>query len=147
MRLLHRFPLALLAAHDFAWLSVAFATRGLKEFGEPARKAIIIGHAPSVTRARTIGGYHLIRDLIETGGAFIGAGLWKIGPAVNVGNTAAFGAEDNFLFVHISPARRDRIRITTHGRRLRYGRRDSLRRVWTWKNAGDLQTYATCLEA
>jgi hypothetical protein len=41
------FPLALLAAHDFAWLIVVFATRGLKEFGEPARKALIIRHAPA----------------------------------------------------------------------------------------------------
>ncbi len=40
------FPLSLLWAHTFAWLAVAFVVRGLKEFGEPARKALIIAHAP-----------------------------------------------------------------------------------------------------
>ena len=92
------FPLALLAAHDFAWLSLAFATRGLKEFGEPARKALIIGQVPSVARARTIGAYYLIRDLIVTGGAFIGAGLWKIGPAANFWSAAAFGAVGTIFY-------------------------------------------------
>src|SRR6267143_2103321 len=32
------FPLSLWIAQSFAWLAVAFALRGLKEFGEPARK-------------------------------------------------------------------------------------------------------------
>ena len=41
------FPVTLLWAHNFAWLAVAFVVRGLKEFGEPARKALII--------ARTLG--------------------------------------------------------------------------------------------
>jgi len=97
------FPLALLAAHDFAWLSLAFAMRGLKEFGEPARKALIISHAPSVARARTIGAYYLIRDLIVTGGAFIGAGLWKIGPAVNFWSAAAFGAVGTIFYSFTYP--------------------------------------------
>jgi MFS family permease len=97
------FPLALLAAHDFAWLSLAFAMRGLKEFGEPARKALIISHAPSVARARTIGAYYLIRDLIVTGGAFVGAGLWKIGPAVNFWSAAAFGAVGTIFYSFTYP--------------------------------------------
>jgi len=33
------FPVTLLWAKSFFWLAVAFAVRGLKEFGEPARKA------------------------------------------------------------------------------------------------------------
>ena len=37
--------------------------------------ALIIGYAPAVARARTIGAYYLIRDLIVIGGAFIGVGL------------------------------------------------------------------------
>jgi MFS family permease len=98
------FPLALLAAHDFAWLSVAFATRGLKEFGEPARKALIIGLAPSVARARTIGAYYLIRDLIVTGGAFIGAGLWRISPGVNFWSAAAFGAVGTIFYSFTYPS-------------------------------------------
>jgi Major Facilitator Superfamily len=99
------FPLVLLAAHDFAWLTVAFITRGLKEFGEPARKALIIGYAPAAGRARTVGAYYLIRDLIVTLGAFIGAGLWKIGPSVNFGSAAALGAFGT-IFYAFSYARR-----------------------------------------
>src|SRR5262249_16882073 len=49
------FPVSLLFAHNFEWLAVAFAIRGLKEFGEPARKALIIAQAPPEMRARTYG--------------------------------------------------------------------------------------------
>jgi MFS family permease len=86
------FPLTLLVAHDFAWLAVAFGVRGLKEFGEPARKALIIGHAPAVARARTVGAYYLIRDLTVTLGAFVGVALWKAGPHANFLTAAALGA-------------------------------------------------------
>src|SRR4029079_19375319 len=54
------FPLTLLWADNFAWLALAFAVRGLKEFGEPARKALIIGEASPEIRARTYGAYYLI---------------------------------------------------------------------------------------
>jgi len=37
------FPVSLLFAHSFEALALAFAVKGLKEFGEPARKALIIG--------------------------------------------------------------------------------------------------------
>ena len=49
------FPLSLLWAHDFRWLALAFVVRGLKEFGEPARKALILGEALPDQRARTYG--------------------------------------------------------------------------------------------
>ena len=50
------FPVALIWADSFGWLAVAFVVRGLKEFGEPARKALIIAQAPAAFRARTYGG-------------------------------------------------------------------------------------------
>ena len=92
------FPLTLLIAHDFTWLAIAFAVRGLKEFGEPARKALIIGYAPPAVRARTVGAYYLIRDLIVTAGAFIGVALWKAGPAPNFLAAAALGALGTILY-------------------------------------------------
>src|SRR5207244_13159481 len=67
------FPLSLLWAHNFAWLAVAFVVRGLKEFGEPARKALIIAQAPPELRNRTFGAYYLIRDCVVTTGSFPGA--------------------------------------------------------------------------
>src|SRR5687767_2935883 len=67
------FPLALLWAKSFGWLAVAFTIRGLKEFGEPARKAMIVGEASPEVRARTYGAYYLIRDGVVTTGSFLGA--------------------------------------------------------------------------
>ncbi|MDE3067463.1 MAG: MFS transporter, partial [Verrucomicrobiota bacterium] len=54
------FPISLFFAHNFTWLALAFVVRGLKEFGEPARKALIIGEAAPELRARTYGAYYLI---------------------------------------------------------------------------------------
>jgi MFS family permease len=77
------FPLSLLWANTFGSLAIAFVIRGLKEFGEPARKALIIGEAAPQLRARTYGAYYLIRDCVVTTGSFIGAWLWSIGPRMN----------------------------------------------------------------
>jgi MFS family permease len=92
------FPLSLLFAHSFAWLAVAFVVRGLKEFGEPARKALIIAQAPCELRARTYGAYYLIRDCIVTTGSFVGAWLWSVSPQVNFIGAAVCGALGTFWF-------------------------------------------------
>ena len=87
------FPVSLLFAGNFRWLALAFVIRGLKEFGEPARKALIIGQAlPPELRARTYGAYYLIRDCVVTAGSFIGAWLWNISPKANFIDAALFGA-------------------------------------------------------
>jgi MFS family permease len=86
------FPLTLLFAHDFKWLALAFIVRGLKEFGEPARKALIIGEATPELRARTYGAYYLIRDCTVTTGSFLGAWLWHISPQANFIGAAICGA-------------------------------------------------------
>jgi MFS family permease len=85
------FPVSLLFANNFAWLAVAFMVRGLKEFGEPARKALIIAQASPELRARTYGAYYLIRDCIVTTGSFLGAWLWSISPQVNFVGAAVCG--------------------------------------------------------
>lgn len=92
------FPLSLLVAHDFAWLAVAFAIRGLKEFGEPARKALIIAQAPPETRARTYGAYYLIRDCVVTSGSFLGAWLWSMSPQANFVGAALCGMAGTVWF-------------------------------------------------
>ena len=86
------FPLSLLWADNFFWLAVAFAVRGLKEFGEPARKALIIAQAPPELRARTYGAYYLIRDCVVTIGSFLGAWLWSLNPQANFIGAAVCGA-------------------------------------------------------
>ena len=79
-------------ADNFGWLAVAFAVRGLKEFGEPARKALIIAQAVPEVRARTYGAYYLIRDCVVTTGSFLGAWLWSLSPQVNFIGAAVCGA-------------------------------------------------------
>ena len=92
------FPLTLIFAHNFTWLALAFVVRGLKEFGEPARKALIIGEAAPELRARTYGTYYLIRDCVVTSGSFLGAWLWHISPQANFFGAAICGALGTIWF-------------------------------------------------
>jgi MFS family permease len=92
------FPLTLLWADNFAWLALAFVVRGLKEFGEPSRKALIIAEARPELRARTYGAYYLIRDCVVTTGSFLGAWLWNFGPRANFIGAAIFGALGTIWF-------------------------------------------------
>src|SRR5437763_4836955 len=85
------FPVALWLSGRFAVLVVAFAIRGLKEFGDTSRKASIIGYCAPERRGQLIGAYYLVRDLIVSVAAVLGAWLWKIGPATNFLGAAAFG--------------------------------------------------------
>ncbi len=92
------FPLSLLWADNFAWLAVAFVVRGLKEFGEPARKALIIAQAKPEYRARTYGAYYFIRDCVVTSGSFLGAWLWSLGPHANFIGAAVCGGLGTLWF-------------------------------------------------
>jgi len=78
------FPLVLLFCQSFTWLVLAFILRGLKEFGEPTRKALIMDLAPEGQKAALFGLYYLLRDVIVSVAAFGGAFLWQIGPATNL---------------------------------------------------------------
>lgn len=93
------FPAALFFAQTFALLVVAFFVRGLKEFGEPARKALIIGSCPPELRGRMIGSYYTIRDLIVATGAVVGAALWKLGPRVNFSAAAILGVVGTLFYL------------------------------------------------
>ncbi len=76
------FPFILLFSKTFGMLVVAFIIRGLKEFGEPTRKALIMDLAPEDAKAKTFGTYYLIRDVIVSLAAFGGAILWGLGPSI-----------------------------------------------------------------
>jgi MFS family permease len=95
------FPLILLFSRSFSMLIVAFIVRGLKEFGEPARKALILELCPPESKAGTFGAYYLVRDVVVSVGAFGGAFLWQISPAVNFlaalgGGVVAVGGSGGF---------------------------------------------------
>ncbi len=76
------FPLAVMFAMNFGFLILAFVICGLREIGEPSRKAMIVDSAREDLRARSVGLYYLIRSLSITPAAAIGGLLWKISPQV-----------------------------------------------------------------
>ena len=76
----------------------AFILRGLKEFGEPTRKALIMDLAPEDRKAAMFGLYYLLRDVIVSVAAFGGAFLWQIGPQVNFMAAFGFGVIGTILF-------------------------------------------------
>ncbi len=92
------FPLVLLFSHSFEAMVVAFIIRGLKEFGEPTRKALIMDLAPEGKKAGMFGVYYLIRDVIVSVAAFGGAFLWNISPATNFLTAFAFGLAGTLWF-------------------------------------------------
>lgn len=85
------FPLALIFCQSFVWLIPAFVLRGLKEFGEPTRKALILDLAPENCKAGMYGLYYLIRDVCVSVAAFGGAFLWQISPTTNFMVAFLFG--------------------------------------------------------
>ncbi|MEA2116506.1 MAG: MFS transporter [Thermodesulfobacteriota bacterium] len=85
------FPLALLFCQSFALLVPVFMLRGLKEFGEPTRKALIMELAPEGRKAAVFGLYYMLRDIMVALAAFGGAFLWMISPAVNFITAFSFG--------------------------------------------------------
>ena len=76
------FPLAIIAASSFVLIVLAFVIGGLREIGEPARKAMIVDFAQDNVRARSVGLYYLIRSLSITPAAAIGGLLWSFAPQV-----------------------------------------------------------------
>ena len=92
------FPLVLLYSRSFVLLTAAFVLRGLKEFGEPTRKALIMDLAPEDRKAGMFGLYYLLRDVIVTVAALGGAFLWQIGPAVNLLTAFGFGVLGTLWF-------------------------------------------------
>ncbi|HEX2636205.1 MAG TPA: MFS transporter [Gemmatimonadales bacterium] len=92
------FPLAVVAAHSFAGLALAFVVGGLREIGEPARKALILEFVRPDLRARGVGLYYLIRSLAIAPAATVGGLLWKVTPAVPFLLAGAIGLVGTVLF-------------------------------------------------
>ena len=93
------FPVALWISGSFAMLALAFAIRGLKEFGDTSRKALIIGYSDPQRRGQMIGAYYLVRDLLVSTGALLGALLWKFGPEANFVTATSLGAAGTIYYL------------------------------------------------
>ena len=93
------YPLAIIAARDFTGLVIAFIIGGLREIGEPARKAMIVDFAQPNLRARSVGLYYLLRSLAITPAAAIGGLLWKVSPQTPFVIAGTFGIAGTFIFI------------------------------------------------
>src|SRR5712692_2258697 len=93
------FPISLLVSRSFSALVIAFAIRGFKEFGDTSRKALIIGYCESERRGQMVGAYYLVRDLIVSVAALLGAYLWKLGAEPNFLVAAAFGIAGTIFYL------------------------------------------------
>lgn len=92
------FPLLIIAASGFAALVLAFIIGGLREIGEPARKAMIVDFAEDGVRARSVGLYYLVRSLSITPAAAIGGLLWNVAPEVPFVVAALVGIAGTLVF-------------------------------------------------
>jgi MFS family permease len=92
------FPIAVIASRSFPALVLAFVVGGLREIGEPARKALILDLAVPEVRARSIGLYYLIRSVAIAPAAFIGGLLWRTAPAVPFVTAGLMGLIGTTLF-------------------------------------------------
>lgn len=93
------FPAFLLFSTGMPMLIIAFIIRGLKEFGEPTRKALIVKLANEGSKATTFGTYYLIRDVVVSIAAMFSAMLWSISPQTNFLTASAFGLLGTAIFV------------------------------------------------
>jgi MFS family permease len=85
------FPAAVALSRSFAALALAFVVAGLREVGEPARKALIVDLAAPALRARSIGLYYLIRSVAVSPAALVGGLLWEVTPVLPFYVAAAIG--------------------------------------------------------
>ena len=104
------FPIILLFSRSFHALMIAFFIRGLKEFGDTSRKALIVSYSEPERRGQMIGAYYLIRDSIVSVGAILGAYLWSRSPAANFLGAAAFGIAGTILYLRATRHERRRAR-------------------------------------
>jgi MFS family permease len=93
------YPLAIISAQGFGGLVIAFIIGGLREIGEPARKAMIVDFAEPQLRARSVGLYYLLRSLAITPAAAIGGLLWKVAPQTPFAIAGVFGVAGTFVFI------------------------------------------------
>ena len=92
------YPVAVILAHNLSGLVFAFILGGLREIGEPSRKAMIVGFAQQQLRARTVGLYYLARSLSITPASLIGGLLWKVRPETPFVTAGIIGLLGTVLF-------------------------------------------------
>lgn len=92
------FPIAVVASHSLVTLTLAFVVGGLREIGEPARKALIVTVVAPALRARSVGLYYLIRSAAIAPAAFVGSLLWQVRPSLPFLVAGVVGLAGTVLF-------------------------------------------------
>jgi MFS family permease len=93
------FPVSLILSRSFGALVIAFAIRGFKEFGDTSRKALIIGYCDPARCGQMVGAYYLVRDLIVSPAAILGAYLWYQGAQLNFLVATGLGIAGTIFYV------------------------------------------------
>jgi MFS family permease len=99
------FPVAVLVSRSFVQLLGAYVVGGLREVGEPARKALIVDLSPIQARGRTVGLYYSIRGFTVAGAALIGGVLWTIRPSLTFLAAALLGVAGTLWAAVALPSR------------------------------------------
>lgn len=100
------FPIVLGLSNSIWMLYFAFIIRGLKEFGEPTRKALIVRLSDPDIKASAYGTYYLIRDVVVSVAALFSASLWNVSPYLNFGLASLFGFIGLIIFVRFGQDQR-----------------------------------------
>ena len=98
------FPLVLVSGRSEALLVAAFLCAGLREMGEPARKALILDLSPASARGRGVGLYYLIRGLAVFPAPLVGGLLWSIDQRLPFFTAFAVGAAGFLVHARWGPA-------------------------------------------
>ena len=100
------FPLSLALAPDGYGLVLAFVVWGLREIGEPARKALIVSLLPAPVRAQGVGLYWGIRGVAICWSSLVGALVWFwLGPIPLLYVAFAFGCVGAAVFYLVARER------------------------------------------
>lgn len=105
------FPLVLATATSLAWVTAAFVIAGLREVGEPARKALIVDLAHATARGRAVGMYYLVRGLVVFPASLVGGWLWTINAQLPF--YVAFGVGVIAALTYAAWSAREEIHCTT----------------------------------
>lgn len=98
------FPLVLATASGPVWLAGAFVIAGLRETGEPARKALILDLASASVRGRAVGLYYLLRGLAVFPASLMGGWLWTVDRRLPFYVAFTVGVAGCLVHAHWGPA-------------------------------------------
>ncbi len=99
------FPFVLGISTTPALLTIAFVVMGLREIGEPPRKALLVDLARTERKSVDIGAYYFTRGLVVFPASLVGGLLWRLSPHITF-LAAALVALSGAVVFHLTLGRR-----------------------------------------